>query len=62
MYARRQGPGGGKGADGGGDSDEEMGSVHPTPDDIRYIRVCDDIPIAIFGVPLPIIEPTYVIK
>jgi hypothetical protein len=34
--------------------------IDPTPKDIKYIRVSDEIPVTVFGVPLPVIKPTYV--
>lgn len=42
----------GEGSGGAGKSKEEI------DDDILYVRVAEDIPISIFGYPLPAIEKT----
>jgi len=55
LDVERGGKAKGSGGNGDGGSDDEMTTVHPRPEDIRFIRVADDIPISMFGVPLPIV-------
>lgn len=32
---------------------EPVNSLWPTIDDIRYLEVCDQLPVSAFGVPIP---------
>lgn len=36
---------------------EPVNSLWPTIDDIRYLEVCDQLPVSAFGVPIPRYTP-----
>lgn len=38
---------------------EQVNSLWPTIDDIRFLEVCDQLPVSAFGVPLPRFTPKY---
>lgn len=38
---------------------EQVNSLWPTIDDIRFLEVCDQLPVSAFGVPVPRVTPRY---